>query len=98
MIRHVYDTCGFPVAKLIRSRYTADLIYFLMKPLEWFFLIVLYLVDTTPENRIALQYTGKGLQDFPGAATPVPDPVTITAPAPDADRRTPLPPGPGGCG
>ena len=98
VIRHVYDTCGFPVAKLIRSRYTADLIYFLMKPLEWFFLIVLYLVDTTPENRIALQYTGKGLQDFPGAATPVPDPVTITAPAPDADRRTPLPPGPGGCG
>lgn len=64
VIRHVYDTYGFPVAKLIRSRYTADLVYFLMKPLEWFFLTVLYLTDTDPENRIALQYTGKRLQDF----------------------------------
>ena len=64
-VRHVYDTCGFPVARLIHSKYTADMIYFLMKPLEWFFLIVLYLVDTNPENRIALQYTGKSLRDFP---------------------------------
>lgn len=63
-VRHFYDTCGFPVAKLIRSRYTADLIYFLMKPLEWLFLIVLYLTDVNPENRIALQYTGKSLKDF----------------------------------
>ncbi len=36
----------------------------LVKPLEWFFLIVLYLTDEKPENRIALQYTGKGLEDF----------------------------------
>jgi len=63
-VRHLYDTCGFPVAKLIRSRFAADLIYLLMKPLEWFFLIVLYLTDEKPENRIALQYTGKGLEDF----------------------------------
>lgn len=63
-IRHLYDTYGFPVAKLIRSQYTADMIYFLMKPLEWFFLIVLYLTDVNPENRIALQYTGKNLRDF----------------------------------
>lgn len=64
VIRHIYDTCGFPVAKLIRSKYMADVIYFLMKPLEWFFLIVLYLTDINPENRIALQYTGKSLRDF----------------------------------
>lgn len=63
-IRHLYDTYGFPVAKLIRSQYTADMIYLLMKPLEWFFLIVLYLTDVNPENRIALQYTGKNLRDF----------------------------------
>ncbi len=63
-VRHIYDTYGFPVAKLIRSRYAADLIYYLMKPLEWFFLIVLYLTDEKPENRIALQYTGKSLRDF----------------------------------
>lgn len=45
----------FP-ANCILSRYTADLIYFLMKPLEWIFLIVIYAVDVNPENRIAVQY------------------------------------------
>ena len=63
-VRRFYDRYGFPVAKLIRSRYTADFVYFLMKPLEWLFLIVLYLTDVNPENRIALQYTGKSLADF----------------------------------
>lgn len=58
-LRHFYDTYGFPVARLIRSRYTADLVYFIMKPLEWIFLCVLYLTDAHPENRIAVQYTGK---------------------------------------
>jgi len=63
-IRNFYDTYGFPVAKLIRSRYAADLVWFLMKPLEWFFVIILYLTDVHPEDRIALQYTGKNLQEF----------------------------------
>lgn len=63
-VRHFYDTYGFPIAKMIHSKYMADVIYILMKPLEWFFLIVLYLVDVHPENRIALQYTGKSLKDF----------------------------------
>lgn len=58
-VRNFYDAYGFPVAKLIHSKYTADLIYILMKPLEWIFLIVLYLVDVKPENRIAVQYMGK---------------------------------------
>lgn len=69
-VRHFYDTYGFPVAKLIHSKYTADLIYFLMKPLEWIFLIVLYLTDVNPENRIAIQYTGKSLKDFRQAGRP----------------------------
>ena len=59
VVRDFYDTCGFPVAKLIRSKYMADIVYFLMKPLEWIFLIVLYLVDVKPENRIAVQYMGE---------------------------------------
>lgn len=29
-----------------------------MKPLEYFFVIVLYLFDTAPEDRIAVQYMG----------------------------------------
>lgn len=59
VLRHFYDTYGFPVARLIHSKYTADLVYFTMKPLEWIFLCVLYLTDAHPENRIAVQYTGK---------------------------------------
>lgn len=58
-IRHFYDTYGFPVAKAIHSPYTADLIYFMMKPLEWLFVIALYFCDVKPENRIAVQYTGR---------------------------------------
>jgi len=59
LIRNFYDTYGYPVARLIKSQYTADLIYFIMKPLEWFFLIVIYFCDTNPENRIAVQYMPK---------------------------------------
>lgn len=55
-IRHLYDTCGYPIARKIRSPYVADLIYFLMKPLEYLFLIVLYTCDIRPEDRIAVQY------------------------------------------
>ncbi|MDE7425812.1 MAG: hypothetical protein K2N51_19300 [Lachnospiraceae bacterium] len=58
-VRHIYDTYGFPIAKLIRTKTAADIVYLLMKPLEWFFLIVLYLCDTKPENRIAMQYLPK---------------------------------------
>lgn len=63
-VRHFYDTCGFPLARLIRTKYAADVVYFIMKPLEWIFLAVLYLTDANPENRIAVQYTGKSLEDF----------------------------------
>lgn len=58
-LRRFYDTYGFPVAKMIHSPYIADVIYFIMKPLEWLFVIVLYFCDVNPENRIAVQYTGE---------------------------------------
>lgn len=63
-VRNIYDRYGFPVAKLIRSSYAADLVYILMKPLEWFFVFVLYLTDVHPEDRIAMQYTGKTLREI----------------------------------
>lgn len=59
-IRYFYDTYGFEVAKLIHNQYTADFIYYIMKPLEWIFLIVIYCFDTKPENRIAVQYSPLG--------------------------------------
>lgn len=55
-IRSFYDTYGYPVSKHIRSAWAADVVYVIMKPLEWFFLIILYLFDEKPENRIASQY------------------------------------------
>ncbi len=55
-VRHFYDTYGFPVARLIRTKKAADVVYMMMKPLEWIFLLVLYLCDANPENRIAVQY------------------------------------------
>lgn len=62
-IRRFYDRYGYPIAKHIKSPYTADVIWFLMKPLEWLFLIALYLCDTKPENRIAVQYPHAPLPD-----------------------------------
>lgn len=59
VIRHIYDKYGYPLSKHITTSYRADIVYILMKPLEWLFLIVLYTFDVKPENRIAQQYTGK---------------------------------------
>lgn len=58
-VRHVYDTYGYPIARHIRSRWSADIVYLLMKPLEYLFLAALYLFDAKPENRIAVQYMGE---------------------------------------
>ncbi len=55
-VRRFYDTCGFPVARLIRSPWASDAVYVLMKPLEWVFLAVIYLTDPSPEDRIRMQY------------------------------------------
>lgn len=55
-LRRFYDTYGYPISKYIRTPLTADIIYLLMKPLEWIFVTVLYLFDTNPEDRIARQY------------------------------------------
>lgn len=57
-IRAFYDKYGYPISKHINTKWSADLVYILMKPLEWIFLIVLYTVDKNPENRIHLQYSG----------------------------------------
>ena len=55
-IRDFYDTYGYPVSKYITSPIRADVIYILMKPMEWFFLIALYMLDLHPERRISRQY------------------------------------------
>lgn len=56
-IRGVYDNYGFPLSTLITTPLKADIVYILMKPLEWIFLIFLYMTDVNPEKRIGRQYT-----------------------------------------
>ena len=56
-VRGFYDKHGYPLCKMITTKTRADMVYLLMKPLEWLFLLTLYLFDPYPERRIALQYT-----------------------------------------
>lgn len=58
-IRRLYDRYGFDLAKRVKSKWAADLVWVLMKPLEWFFLLVIYLFVPHPEDLIAMQYTGR---------------------------------------
>lgn len=58
-VRYIYDKYGYPLSKHINTAVQADITYIIMKPLEWIFLLVLYLFDEKPENRIATQYIGK---------------------------------------
>lgn len=55
-IRSFYDKYGYPLSKHINTEVSADIVYILMKPLEYIFLVILYLFDKKPENRIARQY------------------------------------------
>lgn len=55
-VRRAYDIYGYPLSKKITTPLRADIIYIMMKPLEWIFLIVLYMFDANPESRIAGQY------------------------------------------
>ena len=64
LVRHIYDKYGYPVSKHITTRLRADIVYILMKPLEWLFVAVLYLFDRDPESRIAMQYTGRHVREF----------------------------------
>lgn len=58
-VRYIYDKHGYPLSKHINTAIQADITYIIMKPLEWIFLLVLYMFDEKPENRIATQYIGK---------------------------------------
>lgn len=58
-VRYIYDTYGYPLSQDITTPLRADIVYVLMKPFEWIFLITLYLFDSNPESRIAKQYMWK---------------------------------------
>lgn len=55
-LRNLYDKTGYPISQHITNKFSSNLTYIVMKPLELIFLFALYLVDTKPENRIYSQY------------------------------------------
>jgi len=58
-IRNLYNRIGNGIHRhygVFDHKWVSDLIYVLMKPLEWFFLLVLYVFTKDPENRIGWQY------------------------------------------
>ncbi len=56
-VRGFYNRYGYPVSRHITTSFRADIVYIVMKPLEYTFVFVLYLCDSQPENRIAVQYS-----------------------------------------
>ena len=58
VIRKTYDRYGLPISKYITTKRRSNVVYFMMKPLEWLFLFILYTFDIKPENRIHRQYLG----------------------------------------
>lgn len=57
LIRRFYDTYGFNLSRKINTTNSSTITYFLMKPLEWIFLIILYLCCLNPEEKIKKQYS-----------------------------------------
>ena len=56
VIRDFYDKYGYPLSRKITTAKASNAVYILMKPLEHFFLIVLYFFSVNPEEKINKQY------------------------------------------
>ncbi len=55
--RRTYDRAGLPISRHLMTPWRAGLCYVLMKPFEWMFFMVLLLLDRTPpEERIDRMY------------------------------------------
>lgn len=55
-IRKNYDKYGYNLSLKINSSKGSNITYVIMKPLEWFFLVCLYLFCQKPEQKIRKQY------------------------------------------
>lgn len=61
-IRKNYDKVGDSIHNnysVYNKKWVSNIVYLLMKPLEFFFWATLYLFEKKPENRISLQYVNK---------------------------------------
>jgi len=57
IIRNNYDQYGYNFSKYITTTNSSNITYLLMKPLEWLFLVCLYLFCVNPEKKIQKQYS-----------------------------------------
>lgn len=57
VIRNFYDKYGYPLSRKITTTKASNLVYVLMKPLEYCFLMVLYMCIIKPEEKINKQYS-----------------------------------------
>jgi hypothetical protein len=67
IIRRNYNHVGRFVHRyygIFKNKYFADLIFVLMKPLEWIFVFCLYTFDKHPEDRIASQYISEKEKEY----------------------------------
>jgi len=61
-IRSSYNRIGDLIHRhytVFNNKWICDIVYVLMKPAEWLFLLTLYTFDKNPENRIAKQYISR---------------------------------------
>ncbi len=56
VLRKFYDDLQIPIEKWSKVKTIANVLYILIKPMEWTFLFTLYLLEKEPEKRIAKQY------------------------------------------
>jgi hypothetical protein len=56
VIRRNYDKYGYPLSKDINTKLKSNLTYVVMKPIEWAFLIYIYVTSEKPEKLINEQY------------------------------------------
>ena len=56
VLRTAYDRWGYNLSRNINTEQRSNITYVLMKPLEWLFLLCLYLGSTRPEEKIRRQY------------------------------------------
>ena len=57
IIRRNYDQYGYNLSVKINSAGRSNITYMAMKPLEWFFVVCLYLFCPNPEQKIRKQYS-----------------------------------------
>lgn len=56
IIRYYYDRYGYPFSRHINTARRSNTIYFIMKPIELMFLVIIYLCSEQPERLINEQY------------------------------------------